>query len=180
MSAVRGACRGTRRFGLWLRLTTPRTHYGDAAVVRVRSPPRLPLFAALGAAHASADIRRVAAPIADRDVPGRPKAAHNAARSVRARRARREKGRRRRRLQRVGRRARRRIRRSTAAAESGRSLRPCRSDITGIRSSSTTACGSPIPRLRASSTTTSAWRTRRSSSRAAKMSAFGARCPRSR
>lgn len=75
MSEVRGLPR-YGRLRLWLRLTTPRTitftplRVGFAAA-------SLALFAALGAAHASADIRRVAAPIATAMFPGKPKAAHN-------------------------------------------------------------------------------------------------------
>ena len=75
MSEVRALPR-YGRLRLWLRLTTPRT----VTVTPLRvglAAASLAIFAALGAAHASADIRRVAKPIATAMFPSKTKPAPN-------------------------------------------------------------------------------------------------------
>ncbi|HEX3865173.1 MAG TPA: isoamylase early set domain-containing protein [Gemmatimonadaceae bacterium] len=71
MSAVRQLPRHGR-FPLWLRLTTPRTITVNPLSLGVMAAS-LALFAVLGAAHVSADIERVAQPIARAIFPGNAK-----------------------------------------------------------------------------------------------------------
>src|SRR5450432_935048 len=76
---IMGAVRQLPRYGrirLWLRLTTPRTITITPLRVGLAAAS-LALFAALGAAHASADIRRVATPIATAMFPSMRKPAPN-------------------------------------------------------------------------------------------------------
>ena len=76
---IMGEVRQLPRYGrlrLWLRLTTPRTFTVTPLRVGLVAAS-LAVFAALGAAHASADIRRVATPLATAMFPSIKKPAPN-------------------------------------------------------------------------------------------------------